>query len=126
MVNLPNWLYVNFKPEDGEWLNLDTVQKIHFYEQHLNFHEGYLSRRLRVEDSKGRITTIASHQYVFMRKSHFTSVKICVIPENWSGKMHVKSLLDGSVRNRGVERYKGLVDKHLDVIDKGTITDDER
>ena len=37
-------------------------------------------------------------------------------PENWSGRLEVRSGLDGRVRNGGVARYHGLGDQHLRVV----------
>jgi len=59
LVNFPNFLFLSFKLEGGDWLNLDDKSiKIHFYHHCLNFQESILSRRFRIEDKRGRITTV--------------------------------------------------------------------
>ncbi|MBW6502413.1 MAG: hypothetical protein K0B05_13565, partial [Bacteroidales bacterium] len=43
------------------------------------------------------------------------------IPENWDGKITIRSGLDGDIRNQGVERYKDLNSDHLDILETGNI-----
>jgi trehalose/maltose hydrolase-like predicted phosphorylase len=56
-VNFPNWLYLNFRPDDGEWLNLSQFI-VHNYTQTLDMKHGILIRDFRVEDSNGRRSVI--------------------------------------------------------------------
>jgi trehalose/maltose hydrolase-like predicted phosphorylase len=42
-VNFPNWLYLSFRPEGGDWLNLNQVT-IHSYRQTLDMKQGMLIR----------------------------------------------------------------------------------
>ena len=65
LVNLPNWLPLTFRPEDGDWLNLRRVE-ILAYSQELDLRQGVLTRRMRVRDGKGRETSVVSRRLVHM------------------------------------------------------------
>ena len=42
-----------------------------------------------------------------MADPHLAGLETTVVPENWSGRLEVRSALDGRVTNAGVERYRG-------------------
>jgi trehalose/maltose hydrolase-like predicted phosphorylase len=47
---------------------------------------------------------------------HLAALETTIRAENWSGRLTVRSALDGSVCNTGVARYRRLAGCHLDVI----------
>ncbi len=55
-----------------------------------------------------------------MKKQHLGCMSYSVIPENWSGTLQLRNMLDGSIENKGVMRYRDLESHHFDVIEKGT------
>ena len=112
-VNFPNWLYLNFKIEGGEWLNLDEV-KILEYTQTLKMQDGLLERRFKIVDGQGRKTSLRSLRMVSMKDKHIAAIKWFFTPENWSGKIVIKSALDGKVTNDNVERYRDLEITHIE------------
>lgn len=112
LANLPNWLPLTFRPEDGDWLNLRRVELLD-YRQELDLERGLLERRLRVRDSEGRETSLTSRRFVHMGLSHLAGLEVTLRPENWSGRAVVRTALDGRVINAGVERYRQLNSKHL-------------
>ncbi|MBD3412821.1 MAG: glycoside hydrolase family 65 protein [Candidatus Aminicenantes bacterium] len=112
LVNLPNWLVLNFRIENGEWFDLKKV-KILSYVQKLDLKKGMLIRRVYFEDSEGRRTKITHQRLVHMRNIHRAGLKTTLRAENWSGKVEIVSALDGRVVNAGVERYKKLNSQHL-------------
>jgi trehalose/maltose hydrolase-like predicted phosphorylase len=118
LVNWPNWLPLSFKAEDGEWLSLDNM-KLKGYQQRLDLKSGILRRAFTVEDAKGRQTQVNTQRLVHMQHPHIAALQWKVTPLNWSGKMEVRSALDGSVTNNGVPRYRALNSQHLEVLDKG-------
>jgi len=118
LVNWPNWLPLSFKAEDGEWLNLDTM-KLEGYQQTLDLQSGILRRTFTVTDTEGRQTTVNTQRLVHMHYPHLAALQWKVTPLNWSGKMQVRTALDGSVTNNGVARYRELNSQHLQVLDKG-------
>jgi trehalose/maltose hydrolase-like predicted phosphorylase len=114
-VNFPNWLYLSFRPEGGDWLNLNQFT-IHNYKQTLDMKQGVLIRDFKVEDKDGRRTVIRSRRLVSMRDMHIAAIEWEFIPENWSGKVEICSALDGTVTNAGVDRYSELESLHLDPV----------
>ncbi|MEX2593281.1 MAG: glycosyl hydrolase family 65 protein [Anditalea sp.] len=112
LVNFPNWLYLNFRPEGGDWLNLAHCQ-VHEYEQNLDLRKGTLHRAFVVEDKQGRRSKIESRRFVSMRDMHNAALEWTLTPQNWSGTIEVASELDGTVINDGVKRYKDLESHHL-------------
>lgn len=136
LVNFPNWLCLDVRPEKGPWLGeiLGTGAELGAigeqaggggeileHRLELRMREGLLHRRLRVRDAQGRITRIDSRRLVHMDHPHLAALEYRVTPENWSGRVRIRSLLDGSVENTGVARYRQLASRHLEVIDRGTV-----
>ncbi|MEX2511932.1 MAG: glycosyl hydrolase family 65 protein [Cyclobacteriaceae bacterium] len=111
-VNFPNWLCLTFRPEGGEWLNLQ-LQKVLEYHQTLDMKCGILEREFRVEDGEGRRTAIKSRRIVSMRDKHIAGLEWSFTPENWSGTVEFDSSLDGTVINDNVARYRDLERQHL-------------
>lgn len=112
LVNLPNWLPLTFRPEDGDWLNL-LAPDLLSYRQELDLRQGVLQREIRVRDRQGRETTLVSRRIVHMGAPHLAAIEWKLTPENWSGQIEILSALDGRVLNAGVPRYRELNSKHL-------------
>ena len=111
-VNCPNWTAVTFKIDDGDWFDLSNVEILDYHKQ-LNFKHGRLVRKLSFKDSEGRITTIESMRFVSMHEKHLACIRYVITPGNYSGKICVRSALDGDISNQGVDRYKQLSSMHL-------------
>ncbi len=120
-VNFPNWLGLTFRPEGGEWLNLQS-QKVLDYQQTLDMKCGILKREFQVEDDKGRRTAITSRRIVSMRDKHIAGLEWSFTPENWSGMVEFKSSLDGTVINDNVKRYSDLESRHLEPLETEKIS----
>jgi alpha,alpha-trehalase len=112
LVNMPNWLPLSFRPAGGDWLDLRRVEILSF-RQTLDLRAGVLRRDIRVRDQEGRETSLATRRLVHMSEPHLAAIEWRIRPENWSGRMEVRSDLDGRVVNSGVERYRQLNGKHL-------------
>jgi alpha,alpha-trehalase len=123
LVNMPNWLFFTFRPENGDWLNLMSVEVLSF-RQELNIRHGILTRTLRFRDKQNRETRLTSRRIVHMANMHLAALETTITPENWSGRIQVRSGLDGTVINAGVERYKQLNSKHLETLKTGMADDD--
>lgn len=119
LVNLPNWLCLGFRLEDGPWFDLSAVE-ILAYRQELDFRNGVLTRRVRFRDPAGRVASVRSRRLVHMKQPHLAALEMTLRAENWSGTATLRSALDGSVVNSGVPRYRDLNSKHLEVLEKGT------
>lgn len=123
LVNVPNWLPLNFRIEDDDWFDVQNV-KIVEYRQELDLKQGILQRLVRFEDEKGRLTRLSQRRFVHMKEKHLAGLEMNIVAENWSGNIQVCSALDGRVTNSGVDRYSQLNDKHLTPIETRT-TDNE-
>jgi alpha,alpha-trehalase len=112
LVNIPNVLPITFKIAGGEWFSPSRA-RIKFYRQELDLKQGVLNRDISFYSRMGQKTRLKSSRVVSMANPHLISYKYVIIPENYSGWITVKAILDGSVTNSGVERYRQLNSKHL-------------
>ena len=118
LVNLPNWLPLTVRIDDGAWMRLDTVELV-AYRQELDLRQGVLRRTVRFRDPQGRVTRWQERRLVSMAQPHLAGLAVEVTPENWSGRLTVRSALDGSVTNQGVPRYRALASRHLETLEVG-------
>jgi alpha,alpha-trehalase len=116
LVNIPNWLSLVFRIEDGPWLRPEEVEYLD-YQQELDMKAGVLRRSLRLRDPEGRTTRWEERRLVSMDDPHLAVLEVRLTPENWSGRMTVRSALDGSVINNGVARYRDLNGRHLETLE---------
>jgi len=123
LVNMPNWLSLSFRHEDGDWFDLGKVE-ILSYRQELDMKRGVLLRSVRFREDKGRISELRQRCLVHQRWHHLAALETTLVAENWSGCIEFRSALDGKVANNGVARYQGLNNKHLDPIKSEVINQD--
>lgn len=123
MVNLPNWLPVTFRIEDGQWFDIDTSDLLE-YRQYLDLRRAVLTRRFRFRDEAGRVTSVVQRRFVAMHFPHACALETTIVPENWSGRIEFRSALDGAVQNTLVERYRRLDGKHLTPMHATAVSDD--
>lgn len=116
LVNIPNWLCLNFRIHQEEWFQVKDVQ-ILFYSQYLNIKKGVLNRTLRFRDKKNRETILLQQSFVHGNLMHRAALRTIITPLNWHGKIEICSALEGRVTNLGVKRYRDLGNAHLDLID---------
>lgn len=119
MVNLPNWLDFTFRAEDGAWLRPGSHELLHHHVT-LDLRRGVLIRESVVRDGDGRRTRIRQRRVVSMNSPHFAGLETVLVAENWSGRMTVRSGLDGGVRNSNVAEFDGLEGRHLTAPETGT------
>ncbi|HXZ56286.1 MAG TPA: glycosyl hydrolase family 65 protein [Gaiellaceae bacterium] len=121
IVNLPNWLPLTFRAEDGCWLEAAEFLE---HRVELDLRRGVLTRFTRARDDAGRVTQVTQRRIVSMDDPHLAALETTVVPENWSGRLEVRSLLDGNVANSGVERYRTLAGDHLTAVETTTLDED--
>ncbi|WP_234834733.1 trehalose-phosphatase [Mycolicibacterium stellerae] len=114
LVNLPNWLPLTFRINDGPWFAIDDVD-ISSYLVTLDIRRATLSRDFVFSDQAGRITRVRQSRFVAMHLPHAAAMETTVQPENWSGRIEFRSVIDGGVQNKGVDRYRDLSSQHLAV-----------
>jgi alpha,alpha-trehalase len=123
LVNLPNWLPLTFRIEGGEWFNLMAVDLLS-YRQELDMKQGVLTRIIRFREKDRRITHMTNRRFVHMGDEHLAAMETTLGAENWTGRVEVRSALDGQVVNAGVERYRQLKSKHLEPLASEEIGED--
>ncbi len=120
LVNIPNWLPLTFRFDDGDWFNLFQVDIVH-YTQELHLKKGLLQRHILFRDKQGRETSLHTTRFVHMAHKHLAGQVTEIQAENWSGTIDVHSALDGTVINAGVVRYQQLNNKHLESLQQGAL-----
>ena len=121
IVNLPNWLPLTFRAEDGSWLEAAELLE---HRVELDLRRGVLTRLTRARDDAGRVTQVTQRRIVSMDDPHLAGLETTIVPQNWSGRLEVRSLLDGTVVNSGVERYQALAGDHLTAVETTALDED--
>ncbi len=122
-VNLPNWLPLSFRIENGEWFDVSKVELAE-YRQELDLRRAVLTRRVRFKDAEGRESVVAQHRLLSMANPNVFALQTTLLAVNWSGQVTFRSALDGRVSNSGVARYRGLASQHLVALE-GHVQDSE-
>jgi len=117
-VNAPNWLPVTFSINNGKWFDINNTN-ILTIERNLDFRTGLLTRSLKVRDESGNETFIESKRFASMANPHLSMLQYSVKPLNYSGRVTLKTGINGAIINDGVERYKSLNQQHLKAVDQG-------
>jgi alpha,alpha-trehalase len=118
LVNVPNWLPLTFAAEGGDWFAPGT-HELTWQTLQLDLRRGVLVRRAEVVDPEGRTTRLAQRRLVSMDDPHVAALQTTLEPVDWSGTLTVRAGLDGTVVNAGVERYRSLESRHLEVLETG-------
>ena len=112
LVNLPNWLSCTFRINGGDWFDIDAVELLS-YRQSMDLRHAELTREFRFRDDAGRTSKVLQRRIAAMHMPHACALETTIWAEDWSGTIEVRSVIDGDVRNSGVERYRALSDDHL-------------
>lgn len=118
MVNLPNWLPVTFRVDDGPWYDLDELEVVD-HELRLDLRHGVLTRCSRTIDAAGRRTTVTQRRFVHMEAAHVCGLATTIVADDWSGTVTIRSGLDATVTNDLVDRYRDLEGCHLEAMQEG-------
>jgi alpha,alpha-trehalase len=116
LVNLPNWLPLTFRVNDGAWFRLDEV-KILSYKQELDLKAGILLRDIQFRDADNRTTRWKERRLVSMAQPRLAALAVELVPEDWSGRLTVRTALDGSVTNGNVRDYRDFANRHLETLE---------
>ncbi len=117
-VNCPNFLPIRFKVDDGLWINPNNVEIVDI-ERKLNLRNGLLSKKMVVKDDDGHLSRIQSERFASMHNPHIAGLRYKITPLNYAGTITICSILDGTITNQGVERYRMLNSKHLEAVEQG-------
>ncbi|MCV7053267.1 trehalose-phosphatase [Mycobacterium heidelbergense] len=112
LVNLPNWLALTFRIDGEAWFDVDDTELLS-YRQTFDLRHATLTRQLRFRDGSGRISALTQQRFASMHQPHVLAMQTTICAENWSGTVEFRSLIDGTVRNTLVDRYRSLSSAHL-------------
>lgn len=113
IVNAPNPLAFQIYAED-ELIDIDNSRILSF-SRRLNMKEGVLYTKIRLKTSKGRIVKIESERFVSRANVHRWGAKYIITPINFSGKLFIESIIDGTVTNSTFDAMNTV--KHFKVED---------
>jgi trehalose/maltose hydrolase-like predicted phosphorylase/beta-phosphoglucomutase-like phosphatase (HAD superfamily) len=120
LVNVPNWLPLQFRIADGAWFDAQQADVLE-HRLELDMRHGTLIRQLVWQDAQGRRTRVVQRRLVSMKDEHLAGLETTFTAENWSGTLEVRSGLDGRVVNAGVKRYRDLNPRHLHVLGQAEV-----
>lgn len=114
IVNIPNWLALTYSFDGGEWF-ANGVGGLEDHDVSLDLRHPLLTRQAVAVDSAGRRTLLRERRLVSMETMHLAAIEIRLQPLNWSGRLAVRSVVDGRVTNSNVAAYRLLAAGHLKV-----------
>jgi len=118
LVNCPNWLSLTFRIGDAPWFN-PNEWKIHSIRRRLTLNDGVLYRSMVVTNPEGKETKIESKRIASMHDPHIACIQYTLTPLNYSGLLRIRSVLNGTILNDGIERYRQLEQDHLEPVQQG-------
>ena len=118
LVNAPNWLPVTFRADDGPWLGEDGVD-VSSHRVRVDLRCGLLVRRCLVTDRAGRHTALVERRMVSMADPHLAALELSFVPLDWSGRLQVRTTLDGGVVDDETVEDQILANQHLELVDQG-------
>lgn len=114
-VNIPNAFLIHFKfDDDKDFWSLDTL-KIKDYQHRLYMKTGETRREILLEHQDGRQIKYSCSMFASMQNIHVLGHKVKIEPLNFEGSLAFMSAIDGDIINYGVERYRKLNGKHIEV-----------
>ncbi|MDS1272372.1 glycosyl hydrolase family 65 protein [Lipingzhangella sp. LS1_29] len=119
MVNLPNWLPMTFRIDNGPWFGPAASWQTAEQTWELDVRRGVLTRLALIRDDSGRETRLTQRRLVSMAEPTLAALETTLVPLNWSGRLTVRSALDARTRNTGVARYRDLASEHLHPLGAG-------
>jgi trehalose/maltose hydrolase-like predicted phosphorylase len=112
IVNLPNWLPLTFRPVGGDWFAPGQGRCVHEHRM-LDLRCGVYLRELLVVDRDRRRTRIRQRRLVSMANPHLAALETSIVAENWSGRLEIRSGIDGRVVNANTPAEAGSCGQHL-------------
>lgn len=98
-VNIADALYIRFKINGETYLPWEG--KILSWERKLDMENARLIRNVRWQSQKGDITRFEFERFVSYFDDHLAFIKCTVTPENYDGKIEIKSGIDSVVKSSG-------------------------
>lgn len=97
LVVAPDWSRLRIVAGEIE-LRLDQAELLE-QRRVLDMRQGLLLREWRVRDAAGRVTRLRSLRFASLADRRLLAQALEITPENYSGPLHLESLVDGRVTN---------------------------
>ncbi|MBB6500305.1 glycoside hydrolase family 65 protein [Pedobacter cryoconitis] len=98
VLNATNWMGLEFR-FDGELLDLNLC-KVTAFKRVLNMQEGYLERTFTAELASGKQVKVNAKRFFSIANDEIAALHYHLIPLNFSGKLELKAVIDGDVKNQ--------------------------
>lgn len=127
LVNWPNWLPLAVRSGDdtAAWFGPGGSVELLAYRQELDLRRGVYRRTVRFRDPQERVTRLEERRFVHMGEKHLGALQLRITAENWSGRVVVRSALDGRVTNAGVLRYRPFNGQHIEILEAAALAPDK-
>ncbi|MFC8409868.1 HAD family hydrolase [Arthrobacter sp. NPDC057259] len=112
MVNIPDWLHLDLRIEDGPWWSEGGL-RLRRERRTLDLKRALLTREADLEDDAGRRLRVVQRRLVSMAEPHLAALETVISAEGWSGRISISSGCDTAVRNANVPEDAGLAQRHL-------------
>ncbi|HBM81186.1 MAG TPA: kojibiose phosphorylase [Clostridiaceae bacterium] len=112
IVNCQDPLTLNIYTED-ELVDLD-ICKVLSFRRNLNMKDGILEGTFEVKTLSGKIIKINTERFVSKNNVHRWASKYTIVPVNFSGKVFIENIIDGTVANSSLDPVN--VSKHFCVV----------
>ena len=103
LANAPDWLEMNIFLA-GERFSLDKGTLLSFTRT-LDLHTATLTRNLRWRSPRGRETQLVFERFASLADEHLCMVKVTVTPENYSGRVEVRTGINGEADNLRLKHW---------------------
>ena len=113
LVNVTNWLPVNFRVDGGGWMG-EPGTIVSDHRSRIDLRRGVLRRFFDVTDAYGNITSVTERRLVSMATPHLCAIELVLVPRNWEGTVELRSVLDGSVTTSETVEERLLPHPHLE------------
>ena len=112
LVNLPNWLPLEFRTDrtDG-WCAVGCAEILD-YRHSLDAAEATTLREATLRSGGARFR-LRERRLVSMCQPNVAALQVELTPLDWSGRIEIRSLIDGAVENAGVARHRHYDGRHL-------------
>jgi len=117
LVNVPNWLPVSFRFDDGPWLDAGD-SRITDQELVLDMRRGLLTRRCRVTPSGTGSLLLLERRVVSMEDPHLCGLELSLSSDGWAGAVEIRMALAAVVTDETTEE-RLLPHRHLEVVASG-------
>jgi alpha,alpha-trehalase len=112
LVNLPNWLPLEFRADGtGDWCAIGRAEVLD-YRHSLDAAEATTLREATLRSGM-MCFRLRERRLVSMCQPNVAALQVELTPLDWSGRLEIRSVIDGAVENAGVARHRYYSGRHL-------------